>query len=76
MKKILNINGKLAFPIQIGNRAVIICGSAYIYTSDVVKIIKKNKYYVQFETINSIYNLSLLVYPNEIKEHMHLRLCA
>ena len=38
MKKEININGRIVFPLQEGARAIISCGGQFIYTSPVVEI--------------------------------------
>ena len=59
MKKEVNINGKIVFPLQEGSRAVISTGGAVIYTSPVVGIIEERTDYVCFETMNSVYKVCL-----------------
>lgn len=65
MKKTIEINGKLLFPLQEGHRAVIARGSKYIYTSCVVKILEQSAERSCFETMNSIYRVSLHPVPVE-----------
>ena len=54
MKKEVNINGKVVFPLQEGSRAVISTGGTVIYTSPVVGIIEERTDYVCFETMNGL----------------------
>lgn len=66
MKKLICISGKLLFPLQVGTRAVIIKGGDCIYTSRVVEILEETEGVACFETMNSLYQVSLLPIPTWI----------
>jgi hypothetical protein len=66
MKKTVSINGKVAFPLEVGCRAVIRRGSDFAITSPVVEIREQRADFVCFETMNSIYQVSLAPEPVEV----------
>lgn len=76
MKKEVNINGKIVFPLQEGSRAVISTGGAVIYTSPVVGIIEERTDYVCFETMNSVYKVCLQPVPIRAVIPPFLKMCA
>ena len=76
MKKEVNINGKVVFPLQEGSRAVISTGGTVIYTSPVVGIIEERTDYVCFETMNSVYNVCLQPVPIRAVIPPFLKMCA
>ena len=76
MKKAVKISGKLLFPLREGQRAVILRGSEYIYTSCVVKIIEQSTERACFETMNSIYCVSRYPVPEKASVPYFLALCA
>ena len=65
MKKTICVDGSLAFPLQVGTRAVIHRGGDYIFTSLVVEIHEERADFVCFETMNSIYQVSPTPVPVE-----------
>ena len=76
MKKEVNINGKIVFPLQEGSRAVISTGGAVIYTSPVVGIIEERTDYVCFETMHSVYKVCLQPVPIRAVIPPFLKMCA
>ena len=66
MKKTVCINGNVAFPLEVGRRAVIRRGGDFVFTSLVVDIREQCADYVCFETMNSIYQVSLAPVPVEV----------
>ena len=76
MKKEVNINGKIVFPLQEGSRAVISTGGAVFYTSPVVGIIEERTDYVCFETMNSVYKVCLQPVPIRAVIPPFLKMCA
>lgn len=66
MKKTVCIDGNVAFPLEIGRRAVIRRGGDFVFTSLVVEIREQRTDYVCFETMNSIYQVSLAPVPVEV----------
>ena len=66
MKKTVSINGKGAFPLEVGCRAVIRRGGDFVFTSPVVEIREQRTDYVCFETMNSVYQVSLAPVPVEV----------
>ena len=76
MKKEVNINGKVVFPLEEGSRAVISTGSTVIYTSPVVEIIEERTDYVCFETMNSVYKVCLQPVPIRAAIPPFLKMCA
>lgn len=63
MKKEIRISGKVVFPLKEGSRAIIAYDGDFIYTSRVVKIYELSEYVAHFETMNSIYRVSLVPHP-------------
>lgn len=76
MKKTICISGKILFPLQVGNRAVIVKGSDCIYTSRVVEILKETDEIACFETMNSVYTVSLSPVPVKAALPSELAMCA
>ena len=76
MKKEVNINGKIVFPLQEGSRAVISTGGAVIYTSPVVEILEDRTDFVCFETMNSVYKVCLQPVPVRAVIPPFLKMCA
>lgn len=75
-KKIVTVSGALLFPVQIGYNAVIIrCGNL-IRTSKVIDVIESNDNYVIFETMNSIYYVSMNTMPNTAALSTSVAMCA
>lgn len=76
MKKEVNINGKIVFPLQEGNRAVISTGGSFIYTSPVVEILEDRTDFVCFETMNSVYKVCLQPVPIRAVIPPFMKMCA
>ncbi len=76
MKKTVEVCGKLLFPLQEGYRAVIARGGEYIYTSLVVEILEQSTERACFETMNSIYRVSLRPVPAKMTIPPFLAMCA
>lgn len=76
MKKEVNINGKIVFPLLEGNRAVISTGGNFIYTSPVVEILEDRTDFVCFETMNSVYKVCLQPVPIRAVIPPFLKMCA
>lgn len=76
MKKEISINGRIAFPLQEGTRAVISTGDGLIYTSLVVEIIEESPEYACFETMNSVYKVCLQPVPVRAAIPPFLKMCA
>lgn len=76
MKKLVCVSGKLLFPLQVGNRAVIVSGGDCIYTSRVVEILKETGEVACFETMNSVYKVSLVPVPFKAALPADLQMCA
>ena len=66
MKKTVCVNGNVAFPLEVGRRAVIRRGGDFVFTSLVVEIREQRADYVCFETMNSVYQVSLAPVPEEV----------
>lgn len=65
IKKVVCVDGSLALPLQVGKRAVIRRGGDFIFTSLVVDIRDERAYFACFETMNSVYKVSLVPVPVE-----------
>ncbi len=63
MKKTICISGKIVYPLKEGKRAIIAYRGDFLYTSRVVEIIELNENFAHFETMNSIYRVSLSPVP-------------
>lgn len=59
MKKTVCIDGNIAFPLEVGRKAIIYRRGDFIFTSLVVEIHEHRPDYACFETMNSIYMVSL-----------------
>ena len=66
MKKNVCINGRVAFPVEVGQNAIIYHGGDFIFTSLVVEVKEQRPDFVCFETMNSVYKVSLVPTPVEI----------
>lgn len=75
MKKMVCISGSLLFPLAEGKRAAIRHGGDIIYTSHVVDILEQREDYVRFETMNTVYQVSMAPVPGAAALHA-LRMCA
>ena len=76
MKKEIHLSGRMALPPEEGERAIISVGGSFIYTSPVVEIIEERADYVCFETMNSLYKVSLQPVPVHARILSFLNLCA
>ncbi len=78
MKREVCINGKVLFPLQEGNAALIAKSGQYIRTSPVVAICEENEEYAHFETQNSIYRVSMKPIANAARAILppFLLMCA
>ncbi len=76
LKKIAHITGTLVVPLQVGRHAIIRCHGDVIRTSLVVEILKETADYACFETMNSIYKVSLSTVPAEAYSPCVLRMVA
>jgi hypothetical protein len=65
MKKTICIDGSLAFPLQVGRRAVIRRGGDFLFTSLVVEIHEEQADFVCFETMKLVYQVSPAPVPVE-----------
>lgn len=72
MKKIINIEGSLVFPVRVGHKALIRYNGDFIRTSLVVEILANRTDYACFETMNSVYKVSLTPVPTEAISHLSL----
>ena len=72
MKKIVSIEGNLVFPLQVGRRALIRLNGDFIRTSLVVEILVSRADYACFETMNSVYKVSLSPIPAEAVNYLSL----
>lgn len=76
MKKTVHIDGKIAFPLEVGRKAVIYRGGDFLFTSLVVEIQEYRPDYACFETLNSIYKVSLAPVPVELETPCQLARAA
>lgn len=76
MKKAVSLNGYLFSPLKEGNKAVIASSGNLIFTSPVVEIVKDETDFVHFETMNSIYRVTLVPNPIEAALQKPLAMCA
>lgn len=63
MKQTVRISGRLLSPLKIGAKALISYGGDFIRTSRVVEILEVSDNLAHFETMNTIYSVSLISYP-------------
>lgn len=76
MKKQIDVSGRLIFPLREGQRAVIVRSGDYIHTSRVVEILEIETDHVLFETMNSVYRVSLIPVPIKATLPTPLAMCA
>ncbi len=76
MKKELHITGRILSPLQEGTRAIIQHGGDTIFTSPVVEIKEFSDDYAHFETMNSVYRVSLIALPIKSAMPKPLAMCA
>lgn len=76
MKRIVSLEGSLAFPLQVGHRALIRQNGDFIRTSVVVEIVVNRKDYAYFETMNCVYKVSPAPVPAEAVSHLTLMRAA
>lgn len=76
MKKHISLNGRLLFPLNEGQCAVIQRGGDFIRTSQVVEILEVTESYARFETMNTLYQVSMSPVPSEAAAPRMLRMCA
>ena len=78
MKRKVHISGELLFPLTKGKSAVITRQGDIIRTSTVVLIREKNDDYVCFETVNSVYYVSMKPMANAARAAIptFLKMCA
>lgn len=72
MKKIVSIEGHLVLPVKIGYKALIRFKDDFIRTSLVVEVFVNRPDYICFETMNSVYKVSLAPIPVEEVGHLSL----
>jgi hypothetical protein len=75
-KKDVYLTGTLASPLKEGSRALINCNGSCVYTSRVVEIRKVTADFAFFETMNSIYHVSLVPVPSRAPLPDDLAMCA
>ena len=76
MKKVVSITGKIVFPLKEGYRAVMSCSDGLIYTSPVAEIIAERPDFAHFETLNSVYTVSLEPVSMHAAIPPFLKMCA
>ena len=76
MKKLICIGGTILVPLRGGGRAVNEKGGDWIYTSRVVESLSETEEAVCFETMNSVYKVSLLPVPVKAPLPSELSMCA
>ena len=59
MKKLVAVSGHIPFPLREGCPAYITCSQGIVQTSKVVNIIADSKEFAHFETMNSVYKVTL-----------------
>ena len=76
MKKYVSLSGRLLSPLKEGQCAIIQRGGDIIRTSRVVEILKVTDVFVQFETMNTVYQVSIAPVPGAAAALHALRMCA
>lgn len=75
-KKNVYVSGTILAPLKEGHRAAIVRGGDIIYTSRVVEIFNTSPDSVCFETMNSVYHVSLEPVPFRTALPSNLARCA
>jgi len=75
-KKDIYVTGVLASPLEEGARALIRRGGDFIHTSRVVEVREVAADRVCFETMNSVYHVSLVPLPFSASLPKELAMCA
>ena len=68
MKKQVEISGHIVFSLKEGVPAYIACSQGIVQTSKVVCIISNEKDFAHFETMNSVYKVTLEKSPVDIAQ--------
>ena len=75
-KKDVYLTGALAAPLKEGLRALINCSGNLVYTSRVVEIREATTDCACFETMNSVYHISLVPIPFRAPLPDEMAMCA
>lgn len=75
MKKHVSLSGRLLSPLKEGQCALIQRGGDIIRTSRVVEILEVTDVFVHFETMNTVYQISMAPVPAAAALQT-LRMCA
>ena len=75
MKKHVSLSGRLLSPLKEGQCAIIQRGDI-IRTSRVVEILEVTDVFVHFETMNTVYQVSMAPVPGAAAALHALRMCA
>ena len=76
MKKHVSLSGHLLSPLKEGQCAIIQRGGDIIRTSRVVEILEVTDVFVHFETMNTVYQVSMAPVPGASAALHALRMCA
>lgn len=76
MKKHVSLSGRLLSPLKEGQCAIIQRGGDLIRTSRVVEILEVTDVFVHFETMNTVYQISMAPVPGAAAALHALRMCA
>ncbi len=76
MKKEVCISGKILFPLRKGNSAIISVNGDCTRTSPVVRIVEEKSDYAHFETLNTVYKVSMRPTSGVARVLPFLMMCA
>ena len=76
MKRHVSLSGRLLSPLEEGQCALIQRGGDIIRTSRVVEILEVTDVSVRFETMNTVYQVSMAPVPGAAAAIQTLRMCA
>ena len=76
MKKHVSLSGRLLSPLKEGQCAIIQRGGDLIRPSRVVEILEVTDVVVHFETMNTVYQVSMAPVPGAAAALHALRMCA
>ena len=76
MKKHVSLSGRLLSPLKEGQCTIIQRGGDIIRTSRVVEILEVTDVFVHFETMNTVYQVSMAPIPGTAAALHALRMCA
>lgn len=64
-KRTVRMTGITLMPVEVGSRALLLSGGKVTWTTRVVAVRKRTERELRFETLNTIYQISLNHFPRD-----------